>query len=102
MEVVFYVKCSPFMSDFNQNWNALTDFTKNLKYEISRLGMSVLLCVPCGQTDGRTDRQTDMARLRVAFLDLFARATENRAYLLMVIGFYDIVVRNISDEIGAS
>jgi hypothetical protein len=36
----------------------------NIKYEYPFRGSGV---VPCGQTDGRTDRQTDMTKLIIAF-----------------------------------
>jgi hypothetical protein len=60
--------------------------------------MSVLLCVPCEQTDG----QREVASLRVAFLNSFANAPENQAYLFMALGFYDVIMRNISDDVNAS
>jgi hypothetical protein len=46
--------------------------------------------------------QRDFARLRVAFPNLFDKAPENQAYLLMALGFYDIFTRNISFEVDAS
>jgi hypothetical protein len=74
-----------------------TNCAKNLKYETQRI-VSALLCVTCGQTDG----QRDVASLRVTFLNSFANAPENRAYLLMALRFYDVIKRNISDCADAS
>ena len=75
-----------------------TNCAKNLKYENPRIGISLLLCVPFVQMDG----QKDVGQLGVPFPHSFANASENQAYLLMVLGFYDVFTRSISDEVDAS
>ena len=53
----FYVKCPLFLLDFSETWIFSTDFRKIRKYTISR--KSVEIRVPCGQTDGQTERHDE-------------------------------------------
>ena len=69
-----HVKC-PLLSDFNETGVFSTDFRKkysNIKFHESPCSGSR---VPCGRTDGRTDRWTDMTKL-IAFRN-FAKAPKN-------------------------
>jgi hypothetical protein len=66
MYIGFHVKYLLFLSDFNETWNASIEFRNRLKYQIS--WTSAQLEPSCAKrTEGRTDRQTDMTKLRVAF-----------------------------------
>jgi len=68
------------VSDFNETWIFSTDFRKILKYKISWKILSLgaeLLCA-----DRRTDRETDMTKLIVAFRN-FAKAPNETRYLII-------------------
>jgi len=47
------------LSDFKEIWILRTDFQKIIKYQIPRKSVRGNRVVPCGQTDGRTDRGTN-------------------------------------------
>jgi hypothetical protein len=70
-----YVKCSLFLSDFNETWIFSTDIQK--KAEMSSFIKIRLVRVEVFRADGRTDRQTevrtDMTKLIIAILN-FANA----------------------------
>jgi len=70
MYIVFLVKCPLFLSDFNETWILSADFRKVLKYQISRKSASGSRVIALGRTDG----QTDMTKLIVAFRN-FASAS---------------------------
>ena len=57
-------------------WIFSTVFRKILKYKISRKSVSGNWVVPCGKTEGHTERQTDMTKLIVTFRN-FANAPKN-------------------------
>ena len=61
-----HVKYPLFLSDFDETWIFSTNFEKysNIKFHENPSGGSRV--VPCGRTDGRTDKQTDLMRLAVA------------------------------------
>jgi len=67
-----HVRCLLFWSDLNKTWLFWTDLRKLLKYQIS--WKSVQWEPSCSmRTDGRTDGQTVMTKLTVAFRK-FAKA----------------------------
>ena len=65
MSVGLHVKYPLLLSDFNETWISHTDFRKILKYQIS--WKSVKWEPSCSM---RTDRQTEMTKLIVAFRNL--------------------------------
>jgi hypothetical protein len=72
MHIDLHVKYPSYLSDFRERWTVSTDFRKIHKHKIS---WKFVQCKPsCSmRTDGRTDRQTDITSLIVAFRN-FANA----------------------------
>jgi hypothetical protein len=54
MYVSRYIKYPFLLPDFNQNFNLVTNFSKNSNFQFSRKSVRVTWVVPCGQA-GRTD-----------------------------------------------
>ena len=73
MYIGLQVKCQLLLPDLNEIWIFSTDFRKILKYQISF--KSVQWQPSCSM---RTDRQTDMMKLTVAFRN-FAKASTKRS-----------------------
>jgi hypothetical protein len=79
IENVSWYSCKLFLSDFNDTWIFSTDFRKILKYNISR---KYLQWEPGFSTwtkrrmDRRTDGQTDMTKLIVAFRNFASAPTK--------------------------
>jgi hypothetical protein len=81
MYIGLRVKYPLYSSDFNETWILMTDFRKLLKYKIS---WKSLQWQPISMlADKRTDRQTDMMKLIVAFRN-FANAPQNSVDLLRI------------------
>ena len=74
---LLHVKYRLFLSDFNQTWFFQTEFKKTLKYK----NVIKILLVEA-ETDGRTDGETDMTKLTVAFRN-FANALEKRYVMFL-------------------
>jgi len=55
-----------YTSDFNETWICSTDFRKILQYQISCTCVQWVPSCPM-RTNGRTDGQTDVTKLIVAF-----------------------------------
>jgi hypothetical protein len=73
MHVGLREMCQLLLSDFKQNWNLSTNFSKTPQYEISWSSIQQLSSFYM-----RRDRQTDVAKLIVSFLQrLFADASKN-------------------------
>jgi hypothetical protein len=74
MYIRFHVKYQLPLSDFNETWKFLDRFSKNTQMlnftKIRPVGAELF------HADGRTDRQTDMTKLTVAFRT-FANAPKN-------------------------
>jgi hypothetical protein len=70
------VKHPLFLSDFNETWTSSTDIRKIIKYRITWKSACGNRAVPCGQTEGRTDRQKDLTKITVVFCN-FANAPRN-------------------------
>jgi len=67
MFVGLHVTYPLFLPDFNETWIFEIDFRKYLNIKFHENSSSGSRVVPCGRAGGRTDRQTDMTKLIVAF-----------------------------------
>jgi hypothetical protein len=69
MYVGLHVKCTLFLSDFNETWILSEKFRKIVKYQMSWKSINGSRIIRCGETavrtDGRTDR--DMTKQIVVF-----------------------------------
>ena len=74
-----YAKCALSLCYFNKYRNVPTNTGINNKYEILRTSVQLSLFIPCGQKE----RQTDMARLIVAFDKCFTIASEMKKLCIL-------------------
>ena len=79
MCIGLHVKCPLFSSDFNENCHFLDRFSKNT--QISNFVKIQQLGAGSFHEDGRTDRQTDITKLIVAFRN-FVNAPKNKIHFL--------------------
>jgi len=68
-----HIKYPSFLSDFNKTWIFWADFGKIIKYKISWKSVRGSRVVPCG----RTNRQTFMTKLIVAFRQVWKTGVKN-------------------------
>jgi hypothetical protein len=74
--VCLHVKCPLFLSDFNQNWSVLTNFSITSQSDFMEIHSVVLKLL-------HADRQTDMVELMDPFLQLFIGNVLNTSFLLL-------------------
>jgi len=75
----FSCKVTVILVGFWRNWNSADRFSKNIQIKFYENPLSGSRVVPCGQTNGRTDSQSDMTKLIVASRN-FAKAPKISTY----------------------
>jgi hypothetical protein len=78
--VGLHVKCALLLSDFNQNWNLWTRFSKTLQYQISRNSEQ-----PFSTCYNRTDGQTQRNCERVCALQTLCKADCHRGITVVTV-----------------
>jgi hypothetical protein len=89
-----HVKCPLFLLDFNETWIFSTYYQKILRCQVSWKTSNGSHVVPCGHTDGQTNRQTHMMKQTIVFCKYAKNTPKNnlpniwKMPLVMPISFF--------------
>jgi hypothetical protein len=86
MYIGLHVKYPLFLSDFNDTWTFSTDFSKDTQTS-NLVKIRPVRAELFQRTDGQTEGQTDMAKLRVVFRN-FANAPKTQVSVQKILILY--------------